>query len=612
MSSIFGYTGSFAIGLTPMAEHLKHWNPDREGIYSDDEIQLGCLENFTTNEAKLTPQPFVYQKFTLVANARIDNRDELAKLLEINPFDELSDIQFIAFSFEKWGKECLKYLVGDFAFVIWDKTNKELFGARDHIGIKTLYYSIVGTQFVFSSEIKGICSFPDFSSTVNEKYFVHGFSLVSLPSTETPYTEIHQLPSGCSFTWKNEKMTIERYWEFGKKTVEIPKTVDAQIEEFNRLVDQAVECRLRTSAKIGAEVSGGLDSTGIAAIAMEKLGVGTEFYSYCYGKSKESVWEHDKKDDSEIVKKFCERYQISDYLNVVNEEDFPIETAFELLEKVYDDQEDNGVPFFTGSYLPAAQKKGVKVMLSGWGGDQVVTNSAAGLFIQKSRNRKYVDLWKSIRMKYSIPKTMIRFGYHVVKGLNATKFFKENLNKNQLSLKDSNLKQSLIEKYNLHKTPGDRYGLKSVDTLKEVFQKNIGFPGLEKRCYHHDLTGKHFGIEFRFPLLDVRLLNYMYSLPETTISPNYQQRFLFTNAVKDKIPYEVIALRKSKVPTTPFGFSYLVKHKTIFSEKINEIAVNTTYCNYFAFPDEKATEKFQEFKKISLAVTYHKSIRNLN
>jgi asparagine synthase (glutamine-hydrolysing) len=137
MSSIAGFTGAKHASITQILQKLTHWLPDRQGQYADVKISLGALELFNSNQAQFASQPFKYKHYIVVADCRVDNRTQLALQLGIEEVDAVADINYIILAYEKWGNNCINHLYGDFAFVIWDSVENKLFGARDHIGIKT-------------------------------------------------------------------------------------------------------------------------------------------------------------------------------------------------------------------------------------------------------------------------------------------------------------------------------------------------------------------------------------------------------------------------------------------------------------------------------------------
>lgn len=566
MSAIFGYTGNVQ-QTTEMAAALKHWQPDREGIFENDDAALGALELFNVPESPLTPQPFHYKHLVVVADCRIDNREALAADLGISDLSAQGDIAFVARAFEKWGADAPKHLVGDFAFAIWDQEKKEFFLARDHFGIKTLYYTEINTTLVFATEMKGILARRDFKVKYNEDYILSEFSNYAIAEDATFYEAMYLLPGGHSLSWKKGVAQRNCYWSYGERTVPIPATVKEQVAEFNRLAYESVRVRLRTYRKIGAESSGGLDSTGIAAIAMELLGKGAEFYSYGYGKASVAVEGHDNKDDMHVVREMCQKYGIEKYLTVVDETDISGEELLALMLRVCDDFESNGVPLFSSALLKYAKQQDVGVVFSGWAGDQGVTCTCQGFFLNLARAKDYPGLWKDIRRKHSLAKALPRFVYYAWKGRSANIMFKEDLKKQQKMLRNGVLRDDVIKKYGLMQLNGANTYLKNCTDIQTYFVRNLTYQAIQKRTCDHVLIGQHFGIEYRFPMLDLPLLEYIYSLPMTTMSPQGQCRYLFKNLVQPIVPAELIATHKSFVATAPFVYKFHEKFAPFISDK---------------------------------------------
>ncbi|MFZ9956417.1 MAG: PqqD family peptide modification chaperone [Flavobacteriales bacterium] len=566
MSSIYGYTGDKEV-QKQMSDALRHWQPNRENVFHSNEITLGALELYKTPECPLIPQPYVYKEFTIVADCRIDNREELSREFGISDISKHSDIEFIARAFEKYREEAPKHLIGDFAFVVWDELKKQIFAATDHYGVRTLYYSLVNNAFVFASEIKGILAYPEFKKEFNEAYVISEFSALQIPKQDTFYKHLFLLTAGNYLIYKNGKIEVKQYYILGDRKVSVPSTVLEQEAEFNRLAVQSVRVRLRSYKKIGAEVSGGLDSTGIAAVAMELLGKGHPFYSYCYGKPDFSVSEHDQKDDTHIVRELCVKYGIEQYFTIVNESNLNPQELLKVMCEVYDDVESNGVPLFTASFLPHAQKNDVGIMLSGWAGDQVVTNTCGGFPEPLAHERRYLELWNDIYRRHSFWGSVARFGYIALKCWNPKGFYNVNLKKQREQLKHFPLKKEYIAKYHLDQLPGLRFELKSCTDIQTYRLRNFTHKGIQKRTCDHVLMGKHFGIDYRFPMIDLRLVEYINSLPFSTVAPRGKTRYLYQKFVAPFVPQELIRVHKSRVPTTPFAFAYMKANLPYFKEQ---------------------------------------------
>ncbi|MFM7022571.1 MAG: asparagine synthetase B family protein [Flavobacteriales bacterium] len=551
MSAIFGYTGNKG-SVADIATALRHWQPDREAFFQEEKITLGALELYKTPECTILPQPYRYKDFIVVADCRIDNRSELAKVFSITDISKFSDIHFVAMAYEKWGKDAAKHLVGDFAFAVWNTKTEELFAARDHFGIRSLYYAEVENELVFSSEIKGILAHPRFKKEFNEAYIVSEFSSLTIPVQDTFYKNLFLLPAGHFLQWKNHLLQSGAYWTFGERTVQIPLTLEEQEAEFNRLVFRVISDRLRSYRRLGAESSGGLDSTGIASVAMEILGKGKEFYSYGYGKPANPLSENDNKDDMHVVREMCEKYGILQYVKVVNEEDISAREVSEIMEKVCDDYESNGVPLMSVALLKYAQEQDVGMLFSGWGGDQGVTVTSEGFFANLARAKDYQGLWKDLRRKHSFTKTLPRFVYYTLNTYRKDRYQKIHRKIQEVALTYGPLQPWVIEKYQLQQQPSPNEYLKGACDIQTYFRRNLTYIGLQKRTCDHVLIGRHFRVDYRFPMFDVRLLEYIYSLPFNTISPKGQSRYLFKKLVKPFVPAELISTHKSSVATTPF------------------------------------------------------------
>ena len=204
------------------------------------------------------------------ADARIDNRKDLIRQLQAS--QTTTDEQLILLAYEAWSEGCVNHLLGDFAFAIWDADRKRFFCARDHFGVKPFFFAHFGDSFIFSNNINALREDPRVSDSLNEAaiadYLV--FGLNQDPSS-TIFRDIHRLPAAHTLTFANNSITTRRYW-----TLEIPNAIrfrDDQdyVERFSELLTTAVADRLRTD-RVAISMSGGLDSTSLAAIASELLG----------------------------------------------------------------------------------------------------------------------------------------------------------------------------------------------------------------------------------------------------------------------------------------------------------------------------------------------------
>ncbi len=204
----------------------------------------------------------------IVFNGEIFNYIELRPELERrgHHFSTSSDTEVILHLYEDYGVECLKYLNGQFAIALWDQRNKSLFLARDRVGVRPLFYTRLNGQLVFGSEIKAVLAYPKVKGEIDTQSLAEVFTYWSPLSPHTIFKEIVELPPAHYLLAKNGKITIRQYWNLDFSSDPRQKTDQEYYEEFENLLVDATRIRLRADVPVGAYLSGGLDSSMIAAL----------------------------------------------------------------------------------------------------------------------------------------------------------------------------------------------------------------------------------------------------------------------------------------------------------------------------------------------------------
>lgn len=267
--------------MQKLVDSLHTKGPDRKSIHIEENIAMGHTLFKTTYESEYDNQPTsVDGKTWIVSSARIDRRYELVKKLGIDKDIDLSkcdDSELILHAYRYWGDKCTKHLIGDYAFVIWDKQQKRVFCARDQLGMKQLYFAYKNHLLIISNSLYTLTKHPQITNTFNRKS-IGGFLLFGdhtwLDKSMTVFRDIksllpaHQLIS----EERGRYPTISKYWSISYDTpvLEYKKKSD-YIEHFNELFEIAVRDRIRNSS-IAITMSGGMDSTSIAAVAKEIQG----------------------------------------------------------------------------------------------------------------------------------------------------------------------------------------------------------------------------------------------------------------------------------------------------------------------------------------------------
>jgi asparagine synthase (glutamine-hydrolysing) len=273
--------------LQSLADFLSRRGPDAHTIWSDGSIGLAHTMLRTTHESAGECQPACLDgRLWITADARLDCRAELRAEIERcgrKIGRSVPDSTLILHAYAVWGAECVEHLRGDFSFAIWDARSKTLFCARDHFGIKPFYYAQLGELLVFSNTLNCVRLHPEVSEELNDTA-IGDFLLFGLnyDNRTTSFRDVQRLPPAHCLIFSSSGLNIKRYWApptDGRIRYANP---EEYVENFQSLLQDAVADRLRTD-RVGILLSGGLDSSSVAAVAKEVSGKGgqtTEILAY--------------------------------------------------------------------------------------------------------------------------------------------------------------------------------------------------------------------------------------------------------------------------------------------------------------------------------------------
>lgn len=254
--------------LNLMMNRIVHRGPDSGGVYLDDDVALG-FRRLSIIDLSEGDQPMFNEdkNLVLVFNGEIYNYKDLrAELLDAgHKFSNNSDSEVLLHGFEQWGEELVKKLRGMYAFVIFNKKDKSLFGARDIFGIKPFYYTFMKENFIFGSEIKAFLDHPEFEKELNEEALGHFLSFQYSPTEETFFKNVFKLPPAHYFTYKDGKFNKVRYFrpEFSPENGVLEYFADRADET----VRESVKAHKIADVEVGSFLSSGIDSSYIAEAA---------------------------------------------------------------------------------------------------------------------------------------------------------------------------------------------------------------------------------------------------------------------------------------------------------------------------------------------------------
>jgi asparagine synthase (glutamine-hydrolysing) len=266
--------------LARMLEAIAHRGPDGRGQWIEGPVGLGHRLLFVTPESLAEEEPAVDPSgdCRIVWDGRIDNRPELLGRLEGDGIDpgRRTDPELLLAAYRRWGPACLARVLGDFAFVLWDRRRRRLFCGRDRIGLRPLHYAWDGRTLYLASEARPLAvalgGVPEPDDEIVLAFLLREFR--EADHARTFFRQIHRLPPGHLLVVAGDGARVERYWGLDpRSTVDYPRERD-YVERFRELFDRAVGARLRSSFPVGVFLSGGLDSSAIAVSAAGFAGDG--------------------------------------------------------------------------------------------------------------------------------------------------------------------------------------------------------------------------------------------------------------------------------------------------------------------------------------------------
>ena len=251
--------------LKKMTDRIAHRGPDNEGFYIDEDVALGhrrlaIIDLNTGNQPMYSDD----NRYVIIFNGEIYNYQSLKEELikEGFEFKSTSDTEVLLKGYIKWGKEVLPKLRGMFAFVIWDKEEKEFFMARDGFGVKQVYYYLNNDCLMFASEIKAFLDHPDFVKEFNESILSAYLCFNSVPTEETFFKGVKRLEPGYSLTYKEGNITLDRFFKLEfSESGEFTNLVD----EIHEAVEDSIKYQRVADVEVGSFLSSGVDSSYIVS-----------------------------------------------------------------------------------------------------------------------------------------------------------------------------------------------------------------------------------------------------------------------------------------------------------------------------------------------------------
>lgn len=287
---------------TRMVEVQRHRGPDEEGYFQDRRAGLGMRRLSIIDLAGgQQPQSNERGSVHVIQNGEIYNYRALRVELERagHRFETESDTETLAHGYEEWGAELPRHLRAMFAFAVWDSEAERLLLARDHFGVKPLFYMVVGGVLWFASEIKGLLEHPGLKRTVDVRALDQYLSFLYVPAPRTLFREIRELPPAHRLVAEHGKVRVERYWAPERAAERRPVRT---AEEVAAAFEDSVRAQMVSDVPLGAFLSGGLDSAAIVAMMKRHTAERVKTFSLGFGRAEQN-WD-ESATAAEVARRF--------------------------------------------------------------------------------------------------------------------------------------------------------------------------------------------------------------------------------------------------------------------------------------------------------------------
>ena len=567
MCGIAGYVGNFNESiLKKMTDKIAHRGPDGSGHWVCQEAGLGHrrLSIIDLSEQASQPMEAVEGRYQIVFNGEIYNFKALAADLKDKGyvFNENSDTAILAPLYDAYGESMVHKLDGIFAFAIWDKQEKSLFAARDHLGMKPFYYAETSKGFVFSSELKALLEIEQLEREIDHEAVLSYVRYLWCAGEHTMLKGVKKLLPGHFMTVSEDCLCLISKW------YDVPLTQNHEEktpEELLSLFDEVVADQTVSDVPVGAFLSGGVDSSAI--VTSMKKHLGEPFDTFCIGFEGEEMAEEGFSNDAFYANQVAKQTGVNLH-HITIQENF----VHDLKDMVYnlDEPQADPAPLFVKRICKEAKKKGVKVMLSGSGGDDVFSGY---------RRHQVTAMLE----KYDfIPEKLQTLAVGVLKNLAHKKYLKRRLSKLHEILKSPKDKRLLHAFY--YTEPKVLYSLlgaelkqaydhQTADYLEKVLESSKDFSSLDRQLNlelhgflpdhnlnYTDKMSMASGVEVRTPFTSKNIIDFAFKLPLHQKVQGREAKWLLKKAFEKRLSPEILYRSKA-------GFGAPVRHWLLKEEE---------------------------------------------
>ena len=600
MSGIFGIVNIdgrpvAAHDLQRMRDTLAHRGPNGNGVWLDGPAGFGHLMLHATTESLGETLPWQHPESGLVitADARIDNREQLSKSLHLSDRDSstVPDSQFILAAYLRWGDACVDHLLGDFAFVIWNPRTRQLFCARDHMGVRPFYYYQSGPILVFASSAQAVVAASKVPEQINEER-VADFLTVLLEGVNnrcTFFRDVWRLPPANTAEFSSAGFEIHTYWQPDAETEIRLESDEAYTDALENVLGTAIRARLRSHLPPASMLSGGIDSSTIVGLARNWLQrSNARLHTYSGISDDESDCR-----ESQNVRRVIAQGGLDSRL-VRPSEVGNFESGLRQVAERIEDPFDSHCILLQLMYL-SAQAGGSVVVMDGLDGDGTASLTSgypsyllkAGHWIHA--NREIRGLRKNF---YQSQSSLWSSYWDTFKPLLAPRFFWRRRweagfhNMARTAIGETFISPRLAERVDLAGRFREYYshrGPLMYKSLRRAHAARVVVPYLTAAVERYGRLAAYCGVEQRHPLLDKRVVEFFLALPWRQNVRDGWSKFALRRLAGRVVPKEVAWRRGSDHISWNFIEALLLMRRPIMNAMVwKNLERQTGYINVSA------------------------------
>lgn len=516
--------------LGRMITRIAHRGPDGSQAWSQGAVGLGQVMLRTTPESlrEILPREYPELALAITADARIDNRSELIQSLQLQDrqASEISDSYLIAMAYRRWGENSPQYLLGDFAYVIWDLHQQQLFCARDHLGLKPLYLYLTSEMLVLGSELRALLSLPQVPRQLNEVWLANylvqnrkGDLDPIIDHHTSLYQDLNPLPAGHWLRVDYNHHQQTHYWQLDPhKEIHYPKDQE-YVDTFRDMFSNAVSSRLRSHSAIGIQLSGGLDSSSIACTALLNSSEQSQpLHTYTLSFEDLSIQDRAPVDESSYLEAVLNQGPFISHSVPINGSSPCRDPDHQIYWHEDTPFFSPGLYFFRAAYQ-AAQTDQLPILMSGSGGDFVVSHGLSQLG-ELSRSGHWLQLIRQVQVMRTFQRSpWLTLADFVWRHHLQPKLVRGPLHPmNQYLNRHSPHAPMLVHPQLAHRVNlPDHIAARSAHRQSHQSSRGKHYLDLTHTLQYFlltlDKTAARFGIEARHPFLDRRLVEFCLGLP---------------------------------------------------------------------------------------------------